>query len=168
MGGVTHVTEVLVTRFAKRYGVLPFVTFFALRDGAIGLRATSGSYTFFNREVAYHVLVAVVRFHLLHICRWQYLYVLTQRTWHFLSAVSCQRIGIDGPFGDVVGKALLAERVETEQRLGFLEKLIADGASQLFLELCQSCFRNSCFRRGHLELQPVHKQESPGHETVIK
>ena len=89
MGGVTHVTEVLVTRFAKRYGVLPFVAFFALRDGAIGLRATSGTYAFFNREVAYHVLVAMVGFHLLHICLWQYLYVLTQRTWHFLSAVSC-------------------------------------------------------------------------------
>ena len=52
----------------------------------------------------------------------------------------------------MVRKALLTERVETEQRLGFLEKLIADGASQLFLELRQSCFRKSCFRGGHLEL----------------
>jgi hypothetical protein len=85
----------------------------------------------------HHVLVSTVSFYQTHVGPIQNLNVIAQGTWNLLPDIRRPGVVVQGAFLDVLGKAGLAERVQTRERFRFREEVAADGTSQLLFEPSQ-------------------------------
>lgn len=141
----TALALVSVAGFAERYrdGTRRLLAHFALvwRDGSAGPRIAARSHALFEGEMRHHVLVAVVGGDVFNVWLLQYLHGGAKRARHFLPTVLSRGIVIQATFRNVVCETLLAERVEAGHRLGLVEQLIADAASQFLLEVFQFSYQ---------------------------